>query len=90
MHGAFIVIVIVGFGLLAVLLPDQLAQGTPLARAICLFIALFWTARLGVQFFVFDAKPHLKNRLLAIGYHGLTVVFLYHAIIFSVAAWHSS
>ena len=89
-HGAFIVIVIVGFGLLAVLLPDQLAQGTPLARAICLFIALFWTARLGVQFFVFDAKPHLKNRLLAIGYHGLTVVFLYHAIIFSVAACHSS
>jgi hypothetical protein len=84
-HGAFIVLVIVGFGMLSVLLPDQLALGTPLARGVCLFIALFWATRLGVQFFVFDAKPHLKNRFLALGYHCLTVVFLYLAIVFSIA-----
>lgn len=85
-HGAFIVLVIVGFGLLATLLPDQLAVGTPLSRGVCLFIALFWTARLGVQFFVFNAKPHLTSNFLKIGYHGLTVVFLYHAVVFSIAA----
>jgi hypothetical protein len=88
-HGAFIVLVIVGFGTLSILLPEQLALGTPLARGVCLFIALFWTARLAVQFFIFNAKPHLKNRLLALGYHGLTVVFFYHAVVFSLAALHA-
>jgi hypothetical protein len=86
-HGAFIVLVIVGFGMLSALLSDQLASGTPLARGVCLFIALFWAARLGVQFFVFDAKPHLKNTFLKIGYHSLTVVFFYLAIVYSIAAF---
>jgi hypothetical protein len=85
-HGAFIVLVIVGFGLLSVLFAHDLASGTPLARGVCLFIGLFWTARLIVQFFVFDAKPYLKTPFLKVGYHGLTVVFLYHAIVYSVAA----
>jgi hypothetical protein len=88
-HGAFIVLVIIGFGTLSVLLPDQLSLGTPLARGVCLFIALFWTARLGVQFLVFDAKPHLNNRFLALGYHGLTIVFLYHAVVFLFGAFHA-
>jgi len=85
-HGAFIVLVIIGFGLLSVALPAELASGTPLARAMCVFIAIFWASRLAVQFFVFDAKPFLKNAFLKIGYHGLTLVFLYHAVVYSVAA----
>src|SRR6185503_14169974 len=43
-HGAFIVLVIVGFGLLSVTLPAELASGTLLARAVCGFIAFFWIA----------------------------------------------
>jgi hypothetical protein len=85
-HGAFIVLVIIGFGAVSVALPAELASGTPLARALCLFIAIFWAARLAVQFFVFDAKPHLKNAFLKVGYHGLTLVFLYHAVVYSIAA----
>ncbi len=88
-HGAFIVLVIVGFGLLSILLPAELAAGTLLARGLCLFISLFWTARLVVQFFVFDAKPYLKSLWLRAGYHGLTVVFLYHAAIYGWAALFS-
>jgi hypothetical protein len=86
-HGAFIVLVIVGFGLLSVLLAGELSAGTPLARGVCLFIALFWAARLVVQFFVFDARPYLKTAFLKAGYHGLTLVFLYHAVVYSVAAF---
>ena len=56
-HGLFIVLVIIGFGVISMLFASELAAGTPLARAVCLFIALFWAARLVVQFFVFDAKP---------------------------------
>ena len=86
-HGAFIVIVILGFGLLSVLFADDLVTGSPLARGVCLFIALFWAARLIVQFFVFDAKPYLMTAFLKAGYHGLTVVFVYHAIVYSLAAF---
>lgn len=86
-HGAFIVLVIIGFGLLSVLFAGELVTGTPLARGVCLFIALFWAARLIVQFFVFDARPYLKSAFLKVGYHGLTVVFMHHAIVYSLAAF---
>src|SRR5690348_10462076 len=78
-HGAFIVLIIIGFGAVSVGLPNELAGGSVLARALCAFIALFWAARLVVQFFVFDAKPYLRSALLKLGYNGLTVVFAYFA-----------
>lgn len=86
-HGVFIVLVIVGFGLLSILFAGELVTGTPLARGVCIFIALFWAARLIVQFFVFEAEPYLKSTLLKAGYHGLTVVFVYHAVVYSLAAF---
>jgi hypothetical protein len=42
------VIVIIAFGLLSLLFAVELASGTPLARGMCLFISLFWTARVYV------------------------------------------
>ena len=86
-HGAFIVLVIIGFGLLSVVLADDLASGTTLARGMCLFIALFWAARLVVQLFVFDAKPYLKTVVLKVGYRGLTAVFIYITAIYGLAAF---
>jgi hypothetical protein len=86
-HGAFIVLVIVGFGLLSILFAGDLAAGTPLARGLCCFIGLFWAARLAVQFFVFDAKPYLRTTFLKAGYYGLTVVFAYQAVVYCLAAF---
>ena len=86
-HGLFIVLVIVEFGVLSVLFSVDLASGTRLARGICFFIALFWASRLIVQFFVFDAKPYLTNALLKTGYHGLTVVFTYLVLVYAWAAF---
>ena len=86
-HGLFIVLVIIAFGVLSVGFPHELADGSRLARAICAFIALFWTCRLVVQFAVFDARPYLKSVLLAIGYRGLTAVFCYLAIVYAWAAF---
>ena len=63
-HGAFIVLVIIGFGLLSTLFSTELAAHTPLARALCSFISLFWAARLFVQFAIFDAKPYLTSAML--------------------------
>lgn len=85
-HGAFIVLVIVGFGLLALTEAPLLADGSRLGRSVCGFISLFWLSRLGVQFLMFDATPYLDRLYLAIGYRGLTLSFAYLAIVFGWAA----
>ena len=87
-YGAFIVLVIVGFGALSIAHADTLAGATPVGRSLCGFIAIFWLARLGVQVFVIDARPFLRNLLLKVGDHGLTAVFTYLAIVYGVAAIH--
>ena len=85
-HGAFIVLVIVGFGALSLGLAPDLAAGTPLARAVCAFMGFFWLSRLMIQLFIFNPRPFLKTRFLTIGYHGLTIIFIYLAGIYLIAA----
>ncbi len=85
-HGAFIVLVIVAFGALSLALAPDLAAGTPLARSLCAFIGIFWLSRLMIQLFLFDARPFLTTRFLTVGYHSLTVVFIYLAGIYLAAA----
>lgn len=85
-HGAFIVLTIIGLGVISLVAPAELASGTTLARAVCAFVAAFWLCRLGVQFFVFDAKPFLTTALLKLGYHGLTIVFIALVAIYAFAA----
>lgn len=79
-YGAFIVLIIISFGMLTLFRADDLASTNPLARSLCTMIAIFWLARLGVQFFVFDARPFLTTTFRRVGYHGLT--FLFSALVF--------
>lgn len=85
-HGAFIVLTIVGFGVLSVIFHASLADGSALARGVCAFIALFWGARLTLQFFLFNPTKYLTNWFLKIGYHGLTVSFAVFVGIYGYAA----
>jgi hypothetical protein len=85
-YGSFIVLVIVSFGSLTLFHADELASGAPLARSICAVIAVFWLARLTVQFFVFDARPFLTTTFLRVGYHGLTLLFGALVFIYGCAA----
>jgi hypothetical protein len=85
-YGAFVVLVIVGFGTLTLCFAPQMAAGDPLGRALCAFVAVFWAARLGVQWFVFDAKPWLTRPLYRAGYHALTAVFTVLVVVYGWAA----
>jgi hypothetical protein len=85
-YGTFIVLVIVSFGALTLFNAHELASGAPLARSICAVIAIFWLARLAVQFFVFDARPFLRTTFLRVGYHGLTFLFAALVFIYGCAA----
>lgn len=85
-YGCFIVLVIISFGVLSLLHADELASGAALPRSVCAMIALFWLARLVVQFFVFDARPFLTTAFLRVGYHGLTLLFTALIFIYGYAA----
>ena len=85
-YGAFIVLVIISFGTLTLVFTPEMSGGTPIGRGLCLFICIFWLARLGVQLFVFDARPFLTTSLYKYGYHGLTFIFIYFSVVYGISA----
>ena len=84
-YGGYIVLSIFAFGLISVFNAETLAGGTRLARSFCLYVALFWGIRSTLQA-VFDVRTHLTAWWLRVGYHGLTVLFLYFTAIYGWAA----
>ena len=85
--GLYVVLNLFAFGIISLCYSNELASGEPLARAFCAFVSIFWGVRLVIQFFVFDAKPYLRNWFLTVGYHGLTVVFLWQTTVYGYAAF---
>ena len=85
-YGGFIVLVIVSFGTLTMLFARQLVEGDGLSRGFAAMVAVFWLARLGVQLFVFDARPFLTNWFYKAGYHALTLVFIVFVLVFGWVA----
>jgi hypothetical protein len=84
-YGGYVVLSIVAFGLLSLAHSRELADGGGLARGVCLYVAVFWGVRLGLQG-VFDVKAHLTAWWLRLGYHMLTILFVYFTIVFGWAA----
>ena len=85
-YGAFIVLTIIAFGLLSVLHFRELAAGDSLARSVCAFIAIFWGVRLVVALFFFDASEFLTTWYFKVGYHLLTVTFIYQTVAYGYCA----
>jgi hypothetical protein len=83
---SFIGLCLAGFGALSFFLAPELASGTALARAVCGFLAVFWTLRLGVALFVFDFRPYLSSAFRKIGYHATNVVFALLPVIYAWVA----
>src|SRR5207245_11780315 len=55
----FIGLTLASLGMLTISSASAMAAGEPVARRLCLFIAVFWMARLGVAGFVFEVRPSL-------------------------------
>jgi hypothetical protein len=85
-YGAFIVMVIIGFATLTFLHADAMAAHEPVARSLCVFIAIFWGARLLVQFAICDPRPFLTNWFYKLGYHALTLIFAFLVFVYGKAA----
>ena len=85
-HGAFIVLTIIGFAVISIAEASSLAEGSRLARSMCGLMGIFWLARLAVQFFYFDASEHLNNWVLRLGYYALSATFVYLSVVYLWAA----
>jgi hypothetical protein len=82
----FIGLCLVSFGLVTATFAETLAAGGGLARAVCGFLAVFWTLRLVVATFVFDVRPYLTNAFWRFGYHATNIVFICLPIVYAWAA----
>lgn len=69
------------FGLVSVLAPHVLLDGSTLARIVCGYIAAYWGARLAIQFFYFDRIPGQKLAEAA-----LTLLFVSLTGVYAAAA----
>lgn len=84
-YGSYVVLSIVSLGLISLICADELAAGTRLARAFCLYAALFWGIRLSLQPFL-AANEFKTTWWLKAGYHVLTVLFASFTALFAYAA----
>ncbi|QEL18018.1 hypothetical protein [Limnoglobus roseus] len=83
-YGGYVVLGIITLGGTSLFCADELAAGSRLAQAFCLYGFLFWGVRLLLQA-VFDVKSHLTAWWLAAGYHLLTVLFLFFTGVYGYA-----
>jgi hypothetical protein len=84
---SFIGLCLVSFGLITVVFAQTLAAGGGLARAICIFLALFWTIRLIAAAFILDVSPYLKNSFWRAGYQATNIAFIYLPVVYAWVAW---
>jgi hypothetical protein len=85
----FIGLCLVSFSVITIVFAETLASGSTLARALCVFFAVFWTLRLLVAVFVFDMSPYLTSTSRRMGYHALNAVFAYLPLVYLLAAARS-
>ncbi|MCI0360723.1 MAG: hypothetical protein L0211_19780 [Planctomycetaceae bacterium] len=84
-YGGYVVLAIVGQGMVSTFCAADLAGGTLLARGVCGYMAVFWGLRLALQG-VLDVREHLTRWWLRAGYYALTVLFACFTAVFALGA----
>jgi hypothetical protein len=83
---AFIGLCLVSFGIGTFVFAEELVLGSPLARGVCWFLAVFWTGRLIAAIFVFDLSPYLTTVWHRLGLAMANTVFALLPILYVVVA----
>jgi len=77
------------FGIISILFPTQLKDGSGLSSGITVFIALYWWGRVFVQFVFGKADGKPQGFIFVIGEIALWILFLALSLIYSVAAFYN-
>ena len=79
-YGGFTVLTIAAFGVLTLYLHGEMLHGERAATALAVFIAIYWTARIGVDFFYYENKDWPKGPQFVAGHILLTGLFFALAV----------
>jgi hypothetical protein len=74
-YAAYILAINFWFGVISVFGNVELLNGSFLAKSLTLFIAVYWFARIGIQFLYFDKTEAPKGTIYTIGEIGLVSLF---------------
>ncbi len=83
-HAFYIVLVLVGFGLLCLGFPHELSGGSSLGRCLSGFLAVFWSLRVILQFGFYDRATKRDHPLGNLFFGG---IFTYFAAVFIAATF---
>jgi hypothetical protein len=86
-YGGYTVMSIIALGVVCLTCSAELAAGTRLARAVCIYGTAFWGIRLLIQPFL-DAKPYLTTWWLQAGHYILPVMFATFVVVLAWGALH--
>ncbi len=79
-YGGFTVLTIAAFGVLTLLLHNEMLHGERAATALAVFIAIYWTARIGVDFLYYEHKDWPVGKQFVAGHILLTALFFALAV----------
>ena len=74
-YSGYTVYTILAFGVLTLLLHQELLRGERAARALAVFIAIYWTARIGVDLLYYEHKDWPEGTQFVVGHFLLTGLF---------------
>jgi hypothetical protein len=78
-HGGFAVYTIISFGVLTLLLHNEILQGQRAALALAAFIGIYWLLRVVVDFSYYDHADWPKGTAFVVGHVLLTCLFVFLA-----------
>jgi hypothetical protein len=88
-YAAYIWTTNLSFGLLSTFCPQLLLDSSPLATAVCVFVALYWGARVVIQFAYFDRTDAPQGPFFVMGEVVLVTLFVGLTIVYSGLAARS-
>ncbi|MFZ1203000.1 MAG: hypothetical protein WAN97_01710 [Candidatus Acidiferrales bacterium] len=89
-HGGFAVYTIISFGVLTLLLHNEMLQGSGAGTALAAFIVIYWMLRVIVDFTYYDHADWPKGKGFVAGHALLTLLFVFLFVTYlavSTRAW---
>ena len=88
-YASFILMANFSFGLLSLLLPKSLMDGSALAACVTGFIGFYWLTRIVFQFAYFDRLDMPKGKMYTLAEIILVGGFFYFLVTYSLAFYHN-
>ncbi len=86
-YAGYILFVNLFFGVVSLVLTDELLSGSGLAVAVSGLIAVYWVARLVIQFTYFDKTDVPTGIIYTLGEYGLVTLFVVFSAVYSYVAY---